>query len=177
MNPQNRGQIIAAAIAGVVLVAVLLYQFVLPKGGDSPPVAKAGASSAAGTRTPGIKAPTRLAKVDVDIDALLKEIEVVNFDYDKERIDRNPLTPLVGFFADQENVPPPIDSTLAQGGVMRKSVTGILWDNQRPLAVVDDEVVAPGHHYPDGVIVETIERDRVVFRIRESLIPVQLKEL
>jgi hypothetical protein len=60
--------------------------------------------------------------------------------------------------------------------VMNKVVSGIVWDERHPLSVVDNEVVYPGYVYADGVTVESIERDRVVFKVGDSLIQNPLKE-
>jgi hypothetical protein len=59
---------------------------------------------------------------------------------------------------------------------MNKVVSGIVWDERHSLAVVDNEVVYPGYVYADGVTVESIERDRVVFKVGDSLIQNPLKE-
>jgi hypothetical protein len=60
--------------------------------------------------------------------------------------------------------------------VMNKVVSGIVWDERRPLAVVDNEVVYAGYAYADGTTVESIERDRVIFKVGDSLIQNPLKE-
>lgn len=181
MNQENKKQIILAGILGVVLVGVLLYQFLIaggappPKAGSAPKAQTAGTSTAVATRpnTP----PARLQKVDVDLDKLLKNIEVVTFIYDNERISRNPMTPLVGrIFASSER-------TEASGPVVNeysireKAVSGIIYNEFNPVAIIDDEVVTEGHQYADGVVVTQIEPKRVWFQWRDSLIPVELKEL
>lgn len=81
MNNQNKNQIILAAVLGVVLVGVLIYQFLIAGGPAPPPDSGGGAAeSAAPTpQAPASPAPARLQKVDVDLDTLLKNIEVVTF--------------------------------------------------------------------------------------------------
>ena len=56
-------------------------------------------------------------------------------------------------------------------------MTGIVYDEYNPVAVIDDDVVGLGHVYPDGTKVYAIERDRVVFMIGTAKSPVELKEL
>ena len=122
----------------------------------------------------------RLRETDVDIQALLSSIKEVDFDYDREREARDPLTPLVGALArrmdeqtaSDETVPPAI-----LGDILSKTVSGIVWDARRPVAVVDNEVVYPGFQYPDGTSVAAIDPGKVVFKVGDSLIQVELEEL
>jgi hypothetical protein len=109
---------------------------------------------------------------------LLANIKEVDFDYETERLPRDPMAPLVGTLTrkapegtEEQPAAPP---TAVQ--VMNKVVSGIVWDERHPLAVVDNEVVCPGYVYADGVTVESIERDRVVFKVGDSLIQNPLKE-
>ncbi len=196
MNQENKKQIIIAGALGVVLAIVLVVQYLKsgtpqtpPKaaGANAPATAKAategGAAAApkAGGKTDGkvasAEGPTRLKKVDVDLDALLQNINVVTFVYDNEKINRNPMTPLVGRViaptAMDEN-----DSQIISPGIIRsKSVSGIIYNEFNPVAIVDDEVITEGYQYPDGVVVTQIEPKRVWFQWRDTLIPVELKEL
>ncbi len=87
------------------------------------------------------------------------------------------MSPLIGYIntgGQEINAQAPVENTLQ---VMRKKVSGIIYDANNPVAVVDDEVVAVGHVYPTGVVVYDIEPKRVVFKVGDSLIPVDLKEL
>jgi hypothetical protein len=168
-------------IAGVVMLAlagVLVYQFVLNRGPLPPPSLPAPTTSPAAQAqrppTPGgAAAPVRIQMADVDIPELLREVKVVNFDYEAERIDRNPMNPLVGYLR------PGMIETPAQSQqtLFRKNVTGIIWDQYNPMAVVDNEVVSVGYTYPSGIQVYAIEPNRVIFRINDALIPVEMKEL
>ena len=173
MNEQNRKQIIMLAVIGVVLVGVLLRQFVLnkpaapPAPSQSKPAVTAGA---AGQTAPA--PPSQLKTVDVDIDALLAELKPVTFNYMKEKVDRNVMTPLVGVLGG-----PIAPGPGSPGPLMMRDVTGIIWDEYDPVAVIDDEVVQVGHVYPDGTQVYAIEPNRVIFRVGDMLIPVNLKEL
>jgi len=189
MNQDNKKQQILAGALGVVLVLVLVYQFVI-KGTSAPPP-KAPAQQQAQTQTASAKpatggaagataasdGPARLKKVDVNLDELLKNINVVTFIYDNERISRNPMTPLVG------RVLAPSGTQLQEGnvantGIIRsKTVSGIIYNEFNPVAIVDDQVITEGYQYSDGVVVTQIEPKRVWFKWNDSLIPVDLKEL
>jgi hypothetical protein len=194
VNPQDRKKYIMLGGLFAVLLGVVIYQFT--KGGATAPppsdkaakataktagkAAKTAAGKAAGksaAKTDGAtEGEIRFQEADVDIDALLQNIAKVNFDYELERIDRDPMRPLVGQIQNQEGV---LDANAPASAVavLRKSVTGILYNSQNPAAVVDDEVVREGFTYPGGVVVDSIEPTRVVFRVGDSLVPVQIKDL
>ena len=116
MNADNKKQVIIAAVLGVVLVGVLVYQFFIAGGPPpAPKAAKRPAQTAASTPAAGAAVqPTRLKMVDVDIDTLLKEIKVVNFDYAAEKIDRDPMTPLVGSLMQTGREAPLVQPTAIQ---------------------------------------------------------------
>jgi hypothetical protein len=196
MNQENKKQVIIAGALGVVLVAVLVYQFLIA-GGPAPPPKAAGTSTTASAtatteadkavgskssaksddKVASAEGPTRLKKVDVDLDALLQNINVVTFVYDNEKINRNPMTPLVGRVIAPTTLDEK-DSQMVSPGIIRsKSVSGIIYNEFNPVAIVDDEVITEGHQYPDGVVVTQIEPKRVWFQWRDTLIPVELKEL
>ncbi len=141
------------------------------------PAATTGAQPAQTATKTAAAAPTlELMQVDIDPDALLKDISVVPFDYQANKIERDPMAPLIGVIRTGE----PGKAATATGAledVLQKKVTGIVWDDQNPVAVVDDEAVSVGHTYPNGVQVQSIEKDRVIFKVRDSLIPVPMKEL
>ena len=195
----KKTQFIMLAVMGVVLVAVVVYQ--LTREAPPPPAAgktasqpqgasKTGtttstpaAAHAAKTASPSAPAATpasqtQIKKVDVNIDDLLANIKEVDFDYGGERLPRDPMAPLVGTLTAKQGQDteerPTAPATAVQ--VMNKIVSGILWDQRHPLAVVDNEVVYPGYVYADGASVESIERDRVVFKVGDSLIQNPLKE-
>jgi len=181
MNQENKKQVIIAAILGVVLVLVLIYQFAI-KGGGTPPPASTAAGTAASAPAPRPSGPppvvtaTRLKKVDVNLEELQEKVQEVTFRYETERISRSPMTPLVGrirtVFDDYTQSGPSNVYDIAQ-----KSVTGIIYNQYKPLAVIDDEVVSEGHQYPDGVVLTKIEPKRVWFKWGDNEIPVELKEL
>ncbi len=181
MNPQNKKQIIVVAVLAVVLLGVLFFQ--LTRGAKPPaipepkttPGGPAGIPAALPGKLAAAPQPVELKTVAIDPDALLKDIEVVPFDYQSNRIERDPMTPLIGIIRAGEAVKAVVPGTPQD--VLQKKVTGIIWDRYNPMAVVDDEVVGLGHAYSNGVQVYSIERDRVVFKVRDSLIPVPMKEL
>jgi hypothetical protein len=145
--------------------------------------APAGAPAAVGA--PAAPAATSIFKDAVDIDELIISIKTVDFKYEQERIARNTMTPLVGPFAppeiqaqDDGTPPPKQDSITAQLILAARSmdVSGILWDPNRPMAVVDDEVVSAGYKFANGILVDSIEQNQVILRVKDSLIPLELKE-
>ncbi len=178
MNAQNRKQIIIAGVLVVVLLVVVVYQVFIAGGTPTAPpsVQTTRTPQTVPPRTPAAQ-PIMLETVDIDPEQLLREVEVVPFDYQLNRIDRNPMTPLIGTVTGPR-MPVYSPGTLPRTvEVLQKKVSGIMWDEREPIAVVDNEVVAPGHEYPDGVLVHSIEPDRVVFKVGDSYYPVPIKEL
>ena len=191
MNPEEKKKYIMLGGLFAVLLGVVVWQFTKGTATPATPAGKTGAkttgtaaSKTAGAKTAAAKVGATVAtdsdimfrEADVDIDALLANIAKVNFDYEVEHIDRDPMAPLVGEIANQQGA---LDagSPASAVAVLRKSVTGILYDAVNPAAVVDNVVVREGFTYPGGVVVESIERDHVVFRVGDSLVPVHLKEM
>jgi hypothetical protein len=170
---QNR-QVIILGVLIVVVIGVFVYQFVL-SGSSAPASTGTSTPSPAARANMAVTEPARLKEVSVDSDTLLSEIEVVTFSYADLRIERNPMTPLVGRLNTGEIDLPISKPTTME--VLQKKVTGIIWDQYDPQAVVDNEVVTIGHVYPNGVKVYDIQRDRVIFQVVDSRIPVQMKEL
>jgi len=199
MDQQNKKQIQIMAGLGAVLVAVLVYQFVIaaPPGGAPPPgtpsaagPAGAGAVPAAGVAAQS--APT-LAHTDVDAKVLLASLNQPPIDYKTVRIQRDPMEPLIGKGPkppDPNKPPEPTEPTSVSGtqktpdqlraelivSVQGKRITAIVWDARAPVAVVDDEIVSVGYTYPDGVRVDAIEPSRVVFMVDGQQISVEMKE-
>jgi hypothetical protein len=187
MNAENRKQVIAVVALGIILVGVLGFQFL--RSGNSGTTAATGtavvpspaaakpASPPSLAGAPGLSSPLESLGSDINalLDELLKEVQVVSFDYQAQGEDRNPMTPLVGLI--QTRVPQPGESlTPTPFPLLQKKVSAILWNENNPLAVVDNNVVGPGHTYPDGIQVHAIARDRVIFKINDALIPIELKE-
>lgn len=203
MNEQNKKQIIIAAVLGVILVGVLVKQFVLTPGGKTAAPAAGGAKTAQAGKPSLDKAAASgsLQQVDIDIEALIKSVEVEPINYATVRVARNPMDPLVGGAlqnlgagpteqggvtsangepgqdpaADpnamqQPNAPTPLTEAYS------KRVTGIVWDVSNPVAVVDDEVVSVGHVFPNGTQVYSIEPSRVILKVGDSTIPIEMKD-
>lgn len=179
----------AGAAFGLIAVLVVGYQAYnmtrAPSGATTWKTKSGGTTATSTPRTPaggtavasagGAIDPLTFQEDVVDIDALLKDIEVVNFDYQTEHEPRDPMSPLVGLIRPQTGME--AQAPMTRTDVMNRKVTGIIQDPVSPAAVVDDEVVTQGYVYPDGTVVYAIERDRVVFRIGDSLVPVEMKKL
>lgn len=200
MNEQNRKQIILAAVLGVILVGVLIKQFVFAPGSASSSAAKGGTPAAqAGKTAAGPKAAPAgtLQQVDIDIEALIKSVEVEPINYAASITnDRDPMKPLVGGIPnvnpdeigkqgvrnpdeeqDDSGVPPkPVESSAITAAASMR-VTGIVWDVSFPVAVVDDEVVSVGHVFPNGTQVFSIEPSRVILKVGDATIPIELKDM
>ena len=185
---QEQKKMAAMVVLFVVAIGLVIYQVMFAGGPTTPPAApKTGAAApAAGAAKSGAAAapaaaaaasgPARLAEVNVNIDELLAGVEDVKFDYETMRIERDPLGALVG---GPLKMDVPIDGPVPVGGigsVMQKKITGIVYDEYSPMAVVDDEVVGVGHVYPNGIKVHSIDRNKVTFQLGDSLIPVEMKE-
>jgi hypothetical protein len=187
MNEKNKKQIIIAAILGLVLAGVLVYQFVLREGPPPPSSSKVGVK-AQEAATPAVRTPMQpQEKVPapfkaMNIQEMIASVEVKPIDYPQERIARNPMTPLVGVMrikeseTGQEGV---VSEALTQVNIdmtAAKVVSGIIWDKQYPVAIVDDMVVHVGYVFPNGAQVAQIEPTRVLFKMGDTIIPVEMKE-
>lgn len=204
MNEQNKKQIIFAAVLGVVLVGVLAKQFVFAPGPAASTAAAGGAKKEQAAKGGPAKAaaPGALQQVDIDIEALIKSVEVEPINYGTVRIARNPMKPLVGGafqnpgggptgqggvtdVGGEPGLDPPIDPDSPQQpaaptpltDAYSKRVTGIVWDVSYPVAVVDDEVVSVGHVFPNGTQVYSIEPSRVILKVGDSTIPIEMKDM
>ncbi len=144
----------------------------------------------------GANGPITLAHTDVDVKALLASLKQEPINYKEVRIQRDPMQPLVGKVMDRakgkgvtddssgpETTPadgltpePPDAKQQKIVSVQSRRITAIVWDAHAPVAVVDDEIVSVGYTYPDGVQVYAIEPSRVVFKVDESLVTVEMKE-
>lgn len=186
MEKQDQKKAIMLGVLLLVAVGVVIYQFMGSSGGATPsskPAASAGgtagggasaAKPAAGKAAPA--GPTRLVEVNVNIDELLEGVEEVTFNYETMRIDRDPLAALVGGPLKRDDGAGAVLTATGPMEILRKKITGIIYDEYDPVAVVDDEVIHIGHQYPNGVKVHAIERDKVIFQLGDALIPVEMKE-
>tara|TARA_R110001592_G_scaffold22785_8_gene90285 strand:+ start:786 stop:1316 length:531 start_codon:yes stop_codon:yes gene_type:complete len=176
MNQENKKQIIFAGVLGVVLVLVLVYQFVFNTGPATVPKAPAPSTTDKLAANTSAKPHARLKKTDVNLEELIEKVEPLTFRYEDHRIPRNPMTPLVGRIIDVNN--PSLFLPASETSITQKTVTGIIYSEFEPAAIVDDELVSEGHQYADGVVLTKIEPKRVWFKLGDSSpIPVELKEL
>jgi hypothetical protein len=210
VNPKQRRNVIILIVLGIATLGVLYWQFFtesdfdrqyrenLAKGGAGAPAAVPGGETpvpgdalpAAGT-APAASA-SAFQRADVNIDELIAGIKEVDFDYDMVAADVNPMSPLVGPFAPQR-------VAVADGGgaeavtvrqdiqalIRNLRVTGIMWDQFDPMAVVRfpvqgdtiSEVVTRGFEFPEmGVTIHDIEANRIILNINGVEVPIELEE-
>lgn len=146
-----------------------------PKADAAAPNATAGAAAAPANAAP--EAP-------VDLDALTAGVQVVEFQYDPAKLARNPMTPLVGpqaVIAAANAATGVAGDAGAATGVdilaQQLAVTGIIWDKKFPVAVINDDVVAQGDTLAEGIVVKTIEPDKVILAVRDQSVSLPLKRL
>ena len=173
----QRKQIIILAVAGVVLLGVILMQVFRMSSPGTPPVAQTRRTPAPQTTAAAIAAPPQGSKpLDPEaLDKLLAGIKQVTFTYPINP-GRDPMIPLV-----RDTVAPGLGAfpdlgTLAFTDPRNKVVSAIIGTNSQRYAVVDDDVVFPGYVYPDGVRVEAIHSDYVTFNFDDKRVDVPLKE-
>jgi hypothetical protein len=170
MDDQQKKQMIMLGVLLVVLVGGLVKVFIL----DASPAVAPNPRAAVDTEV------KRLTVVDIDVDKLLEEIEVVPFNYLLNHIDRDPMRPLAGI-RDPRIIIDPKEGIVA-GPWMNAKVTGIIWDEHNPIAVIrddvedtsEDRVVYVGYKYADGVTVNAIEPTKVIFKVGDALYPIEL---
>jgi len=166
-------------ILGIALVGILIYQFAGIGGGSGGDRRATGAKEqkqAKSSAVAGMPQPVKFREEEVNIDELLQEIEVVTFQY--PQAGRNVMQPVrleKQLAAEGEDEPSIMNQRLQT--IAQKKVTGVIYDPENPLAVVDNEVVGEGHTYPDGTKIVRIERTRVIFEADQARIPVKLEEL
>ena len=207
MNPQNRNKIILLAVVGVVALYFVLKPFLVESEFDKKyrenlakapqPSAQGGQSDATAPNAagggPAVK--SQFQKAAVDVDQLIASVKEVSFDYDTERTQVNPMTPLVGSAAHKaingspapgENGGSPQAGIGDSQAVLRTfRITGILWDKHDPMAVVSypvkgeltSEVVTRGYTFPDtNLRVIDIEQERVILDANGTQVSLQLEE-
>ncbi len=184
---KKKKQTIVLVSLGVVLALVLGS---LLMGGEPKREAQAkqtGAQQPARNSAKNLPAAApRVASVfqrtDVDLDTLVQEIKVVEFEYDKGAEARDPTLPLAGdsmklrartAIAKHDLTPESLLNSAKQ-----KRVTGIIWDDRRPYAVIDNDVVSVGFTFDEPIFVKAIERDHVVLGItgQDTEVVSELKE-
>lgn len=186
MDDQKKKQIIIAGALGAVLIGVLVYQLFLtgtPPPGSAP--SSNGETAAAGADAggaAGAKKPVKPKKEDVNllqateinIEELTQSVEVQPIDYVAVKIARNPMAPLVGIVVQDEGEPDTRPDEPKH--IPPKEVTGIIWDEMNPVAIIDNMVVHEGFMFADGIVVQTIEPTRVLLKNGESIVPLEMKE-
>ena len=215
MNPKQRRNVIILIVLGIVTLGILYWQLFTESDFDrqyreNQEKAAAGTTDTApgaATPVPGAATPAPVAaapggavvaqasafqKADVNIDELIAGIKEVDFDYDAVAADVNPMTPLVGPFApkrvtaSEDGGPEAVQVRQdIQQLVRNLRVTGIMWDQYDPMAVIRfpvqgetiSEVVTRGFEFPDlGVTVHDIQTDRVILNINGVEVPIELEE-
>jgi hypothetical protein len=211
MNPKNRNKIIVLAVLGAVFGFVLVRpmftesefdkQYRENQAKSAQPQANGTVAAAALTEapdgTPQPVAASQFQKAAVNLDQLIKSIEEIGFNYDTERMGRNPMTPLVGATApatyasasEGEGLAGAVAAVMSEGdaqSVLRSfRVTGILWDKYDPMAVVTfpingelvSEVITRGYQFPESkIVVNDIDESRVVLDANGTLVSLQLEE-
>lgn len=184
---KKKKQTIVLSVLGIVLTLVLGSQFL---GGGPKPTAQAKQTGAAGPARNSAEnlpvAAPRVASVfqraDVDLDTLVQEIKVVEFEYDRDSGDRDPTLPLAG-----DTMKLRARTAMARANqspedllfsAKQKRVTGIIWDDVTPFAVIDNDVVSVGFTFDEPIFVKAIERDHVVLGItgQDTEVVSELKE-
>jgi hypothetical protein len=208
VNPNQKRNAVILGVLGVVL-AFFLYRALFGEteqqrmfrenaaksaqqqatGDTAPAAAPSGAPVAPAGAAPAPR--SQFQKAQVDVDQLIAGIREVEFSYDTERMPTNPMTPLVGPMAPrrlasgQTGGEAPTSGLSTQSALRSFRVTGILWDQYDPLAVMTypahgqlaNEVVTRGYTFPEfGFVVQNIEVDRVILNVNDTLVPIQLEE-
>ncbi|NUM52176.1 MAG: hypothetical protein HUU46_00900 [Candidatus Hydrogenedentes bacterium] len=211
MNPKQKRNAIILGVLGLALVFVLyrsifgeteqqrIYRENMAKSAAAQPTGDSSATgapipaTAPGAATPAVK--SQFQKAAVDVDQLIDSIQEVAFDYDTDRMQVNPMTPLVGPSAHvalgasaTSGETPGVTAGLASDSqsVLRTfRVTGILYDKRDPMAVVSypmkgqltSEVVTRGFEFADmNIKVIDVEQERVILDANGTQVSLQLEE-
>lgn len=164
MNGDNKKQIIMLALLGVALVGVFIKQFAM-----SPSTNAAVSGGQANQAASSTKTASVFEEIDMDIEDLVQKISEVKFNYHDNHEGRNPSMPLVGKhfiqLAKADNASPETlqENLLYYANQMQ--VTGIIWDNDKPMAVVDEEIVHIGFRFEEPISVKAITPDHVVLTL------------
>lgn len=186
----DRQKIILAVLVVVGIPVVYWVGFRQP----APPAVAGGSSAHTGAQaghgaTPGSEASvgagsvkSRFESDTVNVADLLASVKEVDFDYDKSKPSRDPMTPLVGAFAKAQG-PATESTTPGQGpnpaliqAARGMKLTGIMWDEKHPLAVVDNTVVGLGYKFSSGITVDSITQSQIILNVQGRKIPLELKE-
>ena len=172
MDPEQKKK---AIILGVLVLAlpVLLWWFVFR---TSPDEAAFNQAQAANQNVPGT--PPIQSVFDqnpVDINELFASIQEVSFRYAEEQIPRDPMLPVsgaqIGVLGGANGGISMADEPVVYVA-QRLEVTGIIWDEDAPVAVINDgsvdNIVEVGFTYPNynnRLRVKSIGEDHVVVEV------------
>lgn len=169
----------------MIVLAVVLYMFVLnPSGGSS---GTSGAPTAAGAgeaEQAYQNIQSAFVEDAVDVDSLLAKIEDVRFDYSQAHENRNPMKPLVGTNPELAS-----ESVLGLGTeegdftddqllfyANALSFTGVVFDQTVPLAIIDNQLTYEGFEFNDvagRISVKQINEDNVVLEVQLEEGPIE----
>lgn len=182
MNPENRNQVIVLIVLGIVLVGVVYMYVIRPSMETGGGAAGGGAAASGDGRIAEIaeNVETAFIEDDVDIDALLDNIQNVRFVYSERNLARNPMIPLVGQTV--MNPTGPDAFGLAETGTLPDEellfraegldFNGVVWDRETPLAIIDNEMVHVGYTFDvTDIKVKEIHEDKVVVEVPLSTGP------
>lgn len=187
MNEENKKQVIAL-VALLVFLGGAIWFFVFKKDPAGPAIeaspSETGQQTLSGGAADGVR--SRISSVfqeaPLDLQELIQNIKEVEFNYRDAHDSRNPTIALAGdpMLFRARRIPGGEDE-LAENLLYeanRKSLTGIIWDDLTPMAVIDNAIVYVGYEFEEPIIVKTIERDYVVLAITGEDLEVvrQLKE-
>lgn len=187
MNEEKKKEVIVLAVLLLVLGGAIWF-FVFKKDPAGPTIQARPTDSAqqtlSGEAASGVS--SRISSVfqeaPLDLQELIQNIKEVEFDYRDAHDSRNPTRALVGDpMVFRARRIPGGESELAENLLYeanRKNLTGIIWDDVTPMAVIDNAIVYVGYEFEEPIIVKAIERDYVVLAITGEDLEVvrQLKE-
>ena len=165
----------------VALCGVIYYQFFMvdPMAGYETST-QAQETAEESEAAPDASPPQTPITTNVDIDALTEEVREVEFDYEAERISRNPMAPRVGptvMAAGDGGAEDDAAAEIAEREqrLRRLRVTGIVHDGFNPMAVVNEDVVEVGAQLMNGAVVASIAPDHVVVELDDEMVTVYLE--
>jgi hypothetical protein len=180
-------QMIILAVLVIALVGVFVWQFLLagPGAGGAPPAQNTQAQTPAAP--PADAAPSAPSgaqtELDVELDELLASVQQEAFQYEANRISRDPMRPLVGPASPQavqtaeEEEENQVNERAAMRVASNMTLSGIMWDEATPMAVVNNQVVTQGFTFPtSGITVKDIQPSRVVLQVGEAEVPLDMEE-
>lgn len=186
MNEEKKKQVIALVAVLLVLGGALWFSFKKDSSASVVEARPTDSSQQTPAATAAAGVSSRISSVfqeaPVDLQELIENIKEVEFNYRDAHDSRNPTAALVGDpMIFRARIVPGAEGELAENLLYeanRKNLTGIIWDDVTPLAVIDNAVVYVGYEFEEPIIVKTIERDYVVLAITGEDLEVvrQLKE-